>query len=301
MNWLWFAFSGPVFWAASTHIDKYLVEKYFKRASTAVLMVFTALIGLLLLPFVWYWKPDVLMLPVESIAVMMASGVLYMAAMLFYLQALQTEEASVVAPLFQMSALFTYGLAFVFLHEALTGLQLGAGALILCGAFLLSSKSLRLRAFKSRLVFPMFLASLALALSSVIFKFFAVSDEFWKTVFWTYAGEAVFGFVLLAIPAYGKQFVALFKRHPGAMAGVNVANELINLGGSLGVRYAFVLAPVAIVQAISSTTLLFIFGFGIVLTLFFPRLGREDLSWTNLVQKGAAAVLIGLGVFFINR
>ncbi|MCL5733229.1 MAG: EamA family transporter, partial [Patescibacteria group bacterium] len=98
MSWLIFAFSGPVLWAASTHIDKYLVEKYFKFGSVAVLMVFTAIIGLLLLPFVWWFNPWVLSLPFSSIAVMAFSGILYMAAILFYLQALQTEEASAVAP-----------------------------------------------------------------------------------------------------------------------------------------------------------------------------------------------------------
>ena len=45
LMWLLFAFSGPVLWAISTHIDKYLVDKYFRHSDTAVLMVFTALLG----------------------------------------------------------------------------------------------------------------------------------------------------------------------------------------------------------------------------------------------------------------
>jgi hypothetical protein len=49
--WLLFAFSGPVLWAISTHIDKYLVEKYFRHSSVAVLLVFTSLIGVVMLPF----------------------------------------------------------------------------------------------------------------------------------------------------------------------------------------------------------------------------------------------------------
>ena len=53
MYWLIYAFSGPVLWALSTHIDKYLVERYFKQGSVAVLMVFTTIIGALALPFVW--------------------------------------------------------------------------------------------------------------------------------------------------------------------------------------------------------------------------------------------------------
>lgn len=36
--WILFAFSGPVFWAISTHVDKYLVDRYFKNSDTAVLL-----------------------------------------------------------------------------------------------------------------------------------------------------------------------------------------------------------------------------------------------------------------------
>ena len=40
MNWLVFALCGPIFWAISTHLDKYLVERYFKNADVVVLMLF---------------------------------------------------------------------------------------------------------------------------------------------------------------------------------------------------------------------------------------------------------------------
>jgi len=75
---------------------------------------------------------------------------------------------------------------------------------------------------------------------------------------------------------------------------------LINLGGGLSVRFASLLAPVALVSAISSTTTLFVFAFGILLTAFFPKLGHEDLSWRNLAQKGAGAALAAIGVALIN-
>ena len=44
--WLLYAFTGPLLWAASTHI-----EKYFRHSDTAVLIVFTALLGVLALPW----------------------------------------------------------------------------------------------------------------------------------------------------------------------------------------------------------------------------------------------------------
>jgi drug/metabolite transporter (DMT)-like permease len=100
MSWIAFAFSGPVLWAASTYLDKYLVERYFKDSNVAVLLIFTALIGVVTLPFIWFFDPTVVVLSPLSAALMAFSGILYMGAMLFYLRAIQSEEASAVAPFF---------------------------------------------------------------------------------------------------------------------------------------------------------------------------------------------------------
>src|SRR6185312_7743625 len=299
--WLLLAFSGPVCWAVSTHIDKYLVDRYFRDSDTAVLMLFTAVTSVALLPLIAWIEPAIFKPAPSAILVMVASGILYMGAMLFYLRAIQSEEASVVAPLFQASTLFTFLLGYLFLHEKLGSLQLLGGALVVSGALGLSFQGdSRKRGFNARLILLMLGATFVLALSTVLFKFFAIQDNFWTTTFWTFVGESVFGFALLLKADYRRQFGELFRRNPGAMAGVNAANELINLGAGLAVRYATLLAPVALVSAISSTTTFFVFAFGILLTRFFPKMGREDLSPGNLIKKGLGALLIALGVFLIE-
>ena len=209
--WLLFAFSGPLCWAVSTHIDKFLVDKYFRDSDTAVLMVFTALLGVIALPVIWLFEPKVLALSWTATGVMTLSGILYMGAMLFYLRAIQTEEASVVAPLFQANTLFTFALGALILHEMPHGLQLLGAGLVIAGALGLSlDKDLHLGRFKLRLVLLMLAATFAVALSGVVFKFFAVQDEFWSTTFWTFVGEGLFGAAILAIPKYRAQFLLLF-------------------------------------------------------------------------------------------
>jgi drug/metabolite transporter (DMT)-like permease len=299
--WLAYAFSGPLLWAVSTHIDKFLVDKYFRHSDTAVLMVFTAFLGVFALPAIWLLQPKVLALPWAATAVMTVSGILYMGAMLFYLRAIQSEEASVVAPLFQANTLFTFTLGLVVLHEMPRWQQAVGAALVVTGALGLSlNKKLHFGSFKPQLVLLMCAATFVLALSSVVFKFFAVRDEFWSTTFWTFVGEGLFGAGILAVPHYRKQFVHLFRRNPGAVIGVNAANELINLGGGLGVRYASLLAPVGLVSAISATSTFFVFIFGVFLTLFFPTLGREDLSSRNVMQKAVGGLAIVAGVALIE-
>jgi drug/metabolite transporter (DMT)-like permease len=297
MLWLLFAIIGPLSWAVSTHIDKYLVDKYFHDSDTAVLIVFTAVVAVLALPVIGFLEPRVLSLSVAAMAVMTISGALYMGAMLFYLRALQSEEASAVAPFFQLSIIFTLLLAYAFLGEGLDLKQLSGIVLIVAGTLTASADGgVMRRRFNMKLPILMAAATFIVALSAVLFKYFAIEDSFWGTTFWTFVGEGIFGAGILLIPGYFRQFVDLFQRKPGAVLGINAANELVNLGGGLGVRYASLLAPVALVSAVSSTTTLFVFAIGLALTLFFPRLGREDLRAGNLLRKGAAAVLVTAGV-----
>jgi uncharacterized membrane protein len=298
--WLLFAFSGPVLWAASIHIDKYLVSRYFARTSVAVLLVFTALFGLLLLPPIILFRPAVLDLPLGGMALLALAGVLYMTAIFFYLQALQSEEASVVAPFFQAAPLFGYVLAYVVLGERLTAVQMLGGGLIVAAGALLSVGPGARRSFKARLVMLMLACALALALTGLIFKVYAMQDEFWTATFWAFIGQALFGALLLAIERYRRELKALLRADPAPVLAISGANELINLAGILGWRYALLLAPLSLVQAIGSTTSLFVFAIGAALSASYPALSREDLSAGNLAKKAASAVLVAAGAILIN-
>jgi drug/metabolite transporter (DMT)-like permease len=302
MSWLIFAFSGPVLWAISVHLDKYLVERFFKESDVAVLLLFTALVGVLLLPIIWYYEPSVLSPGAGSIALIILAGILYMTALLLYLQALQSEEASVVAPFFQAGPLFGYVLAYFVLGETLSPRQMAGGVLIILGALIVSIRfGQSMKMFKARLALLMLACGFIMALSSLIFKVFAIRVEFWTTTFWMFVGEGIFGAALLLIPSYRKQFIALVRVNTAALLSINASNELINLGGGLGSRYALLFAPLSIVQAIGSTTTLFVFAFGIVLSVVFPGFGRENLSGRELAQKGMAAVIVAIGVALVTR
>ncbi len=203
-----------------------------------------------------------------------------------------------VAPFYQAAPLFGYILGYEILGEQLSDIQIIGGALIIFGAVIASVQ--QKGTFNIRLAALMLMCAFVLSISSLIFKIFAVRDEFWPTTFWMYAGEAVFGVVLLAVRTYRDQFMGLLRKSPTAVMSVNAANELINLGGGLGNRYALVLAPLSLVQAIGGTTTIFVFIFGIVLSILYPALGHEDLSSGEVIRKCCAAVLVALGTILVN-
>jgi drug/metabolite transporter (DMT)-like permease len=125
------------------------------------------------------------------------------------------------------------------LGETLSPAQWAGGALIVGGTLLVSLRSqphaTRKRArFNTRLAALMLACALALAVSSLIFKIFALRDEFWPTTFWMFVGEALFGAALLGVASYRRQFIDLLRSNPVAVLSINAVNELINLGGGLG-------------------------------------------------------------------
>ncbi len=155
--------------------------------------------------------------------------------------------------------------------------------------------------FKLRLALLMLACGFVLAVATLIFKIFALRAEFWTTTFWMFVGEALFGAGLLLIPSYRRQFAALLRQNTAALLTINGSNELINLGGGLGNRYALLLAPLSLVQAVGSTTTLFVFAFGVLLSLVAPRLARETLSGRELAQKGVAAAFVAAGVALVTH
>ena len=54
-------------------------------------------------------------------------------------------------------------------------------------------------------------------------------------------------------------------------------------------------------QAVGSTTTLFVFAIGVFLALFFPKVAHENLSARELISKGLAAVLVCIGITLVSR
>lgn len=301
MSWLPISILAPVLWAISTHIDKYLVERYFKTSDVGALLIFTACVSAAFVPLVWLFNREVINVDPESAILLIVAGALYMGAMLFYLRALQQEDASVVAVFFQAGPLFGYVLAYFVLGERLSLVQMGGGFLMVGGVVIASIRSDALgQRIKSRIVVLMLTCSLAIAVSGLLFKLVAIRDAFWPSTFWMYAGEAMFGLFLLMLPSARHQFLQLIGANPTFVISINAFNELINLIGALATRFALTLAPLSLVQAIGGTTTLFVFLIAILLSAFFPGIEREKLERREIIQKGFASVLVAAGLALVS-
>ena len=124
MYWLPIALIAPIVWAIVNHIDKYLLELYFQSKNVGSLFIYSSLTGILLAGVALFFEPAVFVVSFGNIVVLLSIGILIGAAILAYLCALAKEEATLVAPIFQLIPFFGYVLAFFILGESLAMVQI---------------------------------------------------------------------------------------------------------------------------------------------------------------------------------
>lgn len=303
MSWFLIAFTSTLLWSSTNFFDKYLVSKYFQKRGIAVLMIFSALIGLFLLPIIFFIRGgQIFDLPGRDILVLLASGIIYVFAILPYFFALRDEDTSLITPFFQSIPVFSYFLGLIFLSERLTGIQITAALLIILGAVGLSADFTgRKRFFRWRTFGLMMLSSFLYSLNIFFFKFMERGSDFWTTSFWEYSGFSLAALGMLLVARYRREFIANFKANGLPVLGINAANEILNIVAKMIFNFATLLAPLALVWTVNGAQPLVVLIFGIILTLFWPKTFKEDISRANLAKKVIFIILIFIGGYLLNR
>lgn len=298
MTWILIALIPPLLYAISNHTDKYLIEKYFKGGEVGAFIIFSAVFSIIIVPFIYFFKPEVLFIGLSSALILLLNGCLIVGSLICYFYAMREEEASVVIPFYQTIPIFGYILGYFILGETLSWSQIVASLVIILGASILAFEIEEEGGyrFKKRVVFLMLAASLLYALNGVIFKLFALDLGFWTSIFWEQNGKVLLGILILTfIESYRKQVVEVFRLNKASILFFNILNEGATLSADLICAFAYLLAPITLVMAVNSAQPFFVLVIGIILTLLFPKTFKESLAKKHLVQKIVAIGLIIMG------
>ena len=290
---------SPFIWAFVNHLDKYAVEKYMHGRDPGALILFTGLAAYIMAGFVFFLG-HVHFLPFRTSILMVGGGAMLIFSYIPYLYAIARDEASNVAPLFQLITPIAYVFALLFLGEHIGLLPSAAGGLIFLGALILSFDIKRLR-IKGRSLWLMLLASAMIAGNVVIFKYFALETSFSATAFYDLVGAAAGGTLLFAcVGTYRRTFIAVIRDHRHRVVGVNLIAEILSILSRLINGFVSLLLPIAIVQFVNGLQPLFIMLIGLVLTVFFPSISKESIDRGSLLQKGLAALLMLAGFALLS-
>ncbi len=105
MQRIWIGLLCPALRAISNYMDKYLLSKFFQEEKNlSILLIFSSIIGIVLLPFIFFFADNVFAISTINKLLMIGGGAIYIFSLIPYLYALNKDDASNVVPLFQMIA-----------------------------------------------------------------------------------------------------------------------------------------------------------------------------------------------------
>lgn len=302
-NWFLVALIAPILWSIVNHIDKYILSRYQEGRGIGAILTFSSVSSVVVLPFIaFFHHSQIFNISLVDSTTLLIIGFLGALAFYFYLKALDTEEASVVIPLFQFDPVFAYILSYFILQESLNLNQILSSVLILVGIVLLSieidiENKLKL---KKKALILVAISSFLFALSGVLFKKLALVDSFWVSIFWQYAGLTVFGILILIFyKKFRQDFILMVTTPKLKILSLNIVSETLYIIGGLANNFAILIAPVALVFVVNSYQSLFVFFFAVLFTAFLPTFVSEKISRKHFFHKLISIIIILIGSYLL--
>jgi drug/metabolite transporter (DMT)-like permease len=134
------------------------------------------------------------------------------------------------------------------------------------------------------------------AFSIIIFKGITNQYGFWTGIVYTFLGGGVLSILLLCIKRNRQEVLKVnFKKFIPFL----LVNDTIDILGRLCYLYAMTLTLVALVEVLTSIQSLVVLFYGIILTLFFPKITKEDIRWKTIKNKIIVALIMFLGMWLV--
>jgi len=290
-------------WAITNHIDKYMLCNIDNSISNIkTLLIFSSLIAGIVLSPIWLLISG-FQIQINNIALIFVfvSSILYFLATLFYLKALEKNDASIVVIMFQLIPVFSYIFSLIFFNETLNTNEI-IGALIIISSAVIISFDFSKTSSKNKLIalILMILSSLLFSLYFICFDFAMRNGEYSVVAFWYQIGLLFIGICLMGIKKYRESFIKSIKSSGMKFVSLNITNETINLVANLLVNFANLTIPLALVNTLNGFQGAFCFIIGVIGVSLFPKIISEDLNKRSVLQKVFCIVLgiVGLVVMF---
>jgi len=292
MLWVFLAISTHFIWALTNVADKYVVTNKVKNPY--VLMVWLWLLAILLvvlIPFVNFYIPET-----RLFIWLILAGILAFAASFPYIKAMQLEEVTRINIWWNLIPLFTLVIAWFTIGQKLNGLQLVALVILLTGAVI---GSLHVRGQKlvlSKAVVWLGLSCLLYSFYAVIFAHVSQSVPFIVGFIWVNIIGFICALFVFLLPTFRKEFTREIKKVDGKLFSIVFSVSMLeHLAQFLNV-WALSIGLVALIFAMEGFQTIFVFVLVIIISLFKPKLLKEELDKRNILLKLLALVFMVVGV-----
>jgi len=285
--------------AINSVVDKYILNKPVgSPLAYAFYVGLFSIFSVVLTPFGFEWPG------ITQFFAALSVGAVFLLALITFFTALQIDEASrIVSIVGGSTPVFIIILSsFIFDHTfalneifALIFLILGSLAISAkrdqkCGIF----EFYNYQCVQSTQVAV--LSAFFFALFFVFAKFVFLNQPFVSGFVWTRIGSFLAALVLFSIPTNRKIIMNTTKKVGAKIGSLFILNKAIAGVAFFMLNYAIFLGNIAIVNALEGVKYAFVLLFTYILSIWFPKILKEDTDKWVMFQKIVAVTLIGAGL-----
>ena len=306
MNWILLITLATFFDSIRIFIDNYVSDVYFKKRSAVsqkIFYGFTSLITSIIILAITNFNLNGVDHGV--IGLILLSGLLSVLSSIPYIRALEVDDSINLGIFIQLAPILYLVFGWLFLGESFSPMQLIAFAIILSAPLLIIfSARKRSRHTKLKAILYAFLYVFIAVIGNLVYvKASANNINFVHSIAFLLLGRGIgYTAIMSAVPKWRKRFYSVVKSSKLKVLVPMTIDHLIGLAKDFTYRGGLIAAPaVAIASAASdSVEPIFIFFMGIILTLIWPKFGREKLDRKSIIIHLIAIILVVAGIILLN-
>lgn len=282
--------SGLVF-AVTNVLDKYTLNKLVSDPALNVLSQ-VIIVGFAVLIAIFH---GLVPISLGNLLLALIAGALESLSILLYFHAAKMDEISRVLPVWYFDTVFIAIFAVFLLNEIFAPSTYFGIALLLLGIIIIGMRKIE-KPKITKATAIMLAASFIMAISAVIVKYLLGFGDYLSIL-----AYMLFGYTIILLPLLILKFrkvVLLIQKNKKGVAML-VTKESVTVFATALYVFAASMGPITLVNALSSLQPLFLLGFAVVASIFYPKILHEEIRGANLEIKIASIILILLGAYLI--
>ena len=295
VNYILIAVVAYALFAVNGVIDKFLLTKAVRHpAAYAFYIGITGFLPWFLAPFgLKFVSPG-------DLLVAIIAGASFVVALYFLYVATQITTISRILPIEGgLVPVFTLVLAYLILGERLGNAQLAAFIFLVLGSVLISLKHDK-KGWHPKALGNALIAAALFALSLTLTKYIFDRTNFVSGLIWTRLGFLVISLCFLVPKSWRRHIFSAPKTVSRSNKFLYYGARLTGGAAGLLQNYAIAAGSVTIVNALQGSQYALLLVMTVVLSEYFPKVLKEDISARVLAQKIAAIALISIGLILLT-
>lgn len=302
--WVVLAIIAAATYAFCIFVDNYVTDIFFKNRKAQAQKVFYGPLTLFIAILIGVFG-EIQTIPVENMLWLLISGVISGASLIPYVIALKRDESTNISLIEQLSPVFYLPLGWLMLGENISAVQIVALFIILIAPMMIIF-SARKKGQKTKLTTAglMLLKIIPHAIACVLVVKYGYDCSFVTMLFFVLLGRGIGDTVMtLVFKSWRKDFKKTIKRNGKKVYAVMTIDNLMWTVADFSYYAALMFAPaLAMASGITKTLQpLLVFVFGIILTLLWPRFGREKLDRKTVMVHLVATIIAVLGIILMQN